>query len=373
MSELSAYSDWIIGGAIALIAIGVKTFWPSRKQKQAEIKKTLNIQPQSVTEAPAPTPAKGSNWWQALAKTRSIFSVSANGEIEALREAFEEACLLSDLGVQNTQEALDQVDWQQVQTLPQDEQSSGAQTKLQEIISPWLQSTQSANNWPQNLIPSGEEKYPVVIWFVGVNGVGKTTSIAKLAAEIKNSGHTALLACGDTFRAAASDQLESWAERLGIPAVKGAVGSDSSAVLFDAITSAKAKKIDFVLCDSAGRLHNQSQLMEALAKNKRVMEKALPGAPHEVLLVLDANTGQNMVRQAEEFLAAVSVTGLVLSKLDGTARGGAIVAVARKTGLPIRRLGLGESVEDFVAFDPKAFTQALLGTGEIAQKQTPAS
>jgi fused signal recognition particle receptor len=316
--------------------------------------------PAQATEAPKPAAPKANTWWNALAKTRERFFKSSSQEVGALREALEEACIVSDLGVSNTSEALEQVNWNEIAELPESERLERAKNDLAAVIRPWLASsdtTQSAQ-WPEL---SSVAETPFVIWFVGVNGVGKTTSIAKLASELKDRGHSVLLAAGDTFRAAAGEQLEIWAERLQIPCVRGQVGADSSSVLFDAIQSAKAKKIDFVLCDSAGRLHNQSQLMEALKKNKRVMEKALPGAPQETLLVLDANTGQNMLNQAENFLSAVQVTGLVLTKLDGSARGGAVVAVARKTQLPIRRLGLGETAKDFVAFDAKRFSSALLG------------
>ncbi len=313
------------------------------------------LRKKSSAKASAKSDHQGS-WWTALAKTRARFLFS-NSEIKALREAMEEACITSDLGVGNTSEAMTQVNWAELGEVVETKRSHEAKKKLAEVIELWVTPSETAKqtSWPEL------KSKPTVIWFVGVNGVGKTTSIAKLAEELKNRGHSVLLAAGDTFRAAAGEQLETWANRLEIPCVRGQAGSDSSSVLFDGIQSAKAKNIDFVLCDSAGRLHNQLQLMEALAKNKRVMDKALPGAPHECLLVLDANTGQNMLSQAEHFLSAVGVTGLVLTKLDGTARGGAVVAVARKTGLPIRRLGLGESLKDFTAFDPKPFSEALVG------------
>jgi fused signal recognition particle receptor len=297
------------------------------------------------------------NLWSALEKSRSRFKLNASAKDSALQESLEEACLASDLGVLYTQEALGQIPWQDIPSLTSEEKEAWLKEKLSGVFESWLASTQNTlNSWPEK-----REGSPTVLWFVGVNGVGKTTSIAKVAQELLKRGHSVMLAAGDTFRAAASEQLETWAQRLGIPCVRGQEGADSSAVLFDAIQSAKAKGIDFVLCDSAGRLHNNNQLMEALEKNKRVMSKALEGAPHETLLVLDANTGQNMLMQAEKFLESVQVTGLILTKLDGTARGGAIVAVAQKTKLPIRRLGLGETSEAMMAFEPKAFSRALLG------------
>lgn len=315
----------------------------------------------STSSAASPEAPKGGKWWTALTKSRERFLLKWNGDLKTLRESLEEACLGSDLGVQNTQEALDTLAWTDISNAPEARRLDLAKEGLASVLKDWIAKGDGADlpqDWPRRHSPSE----PTVIWFVGVNGTGKTTSIAKLASELKRRGHSVLLAAGDTFRAAAGEQLETWAKRLEIPCVRGAEGADASSVLFDGIQSGIAKKIDFVLCDSAGRLHNQSQLMDALAKNKRVMNKALPGSPHEVILVLDANTGQNMLSQAETFQSAVGVTGLVLTKLDGTARGGAVVAVARKTGLPIRRLGLGEQAHDFVPFESKKFAAALLGT-----------
>ena len=320
----------------------------------------------SSTDVSPQIPELNSPWWKALAKTRSRFSLGEKLEIKELKAALEEACLVSDLGVGNTEEAFANVNWNEISKLSEKERFDSAKHALGKILGDWLNSSGqavSSRDWPAR--PDGED--PTVLWFVGVNGVGKTTSIAKLAAELKGRGFKVLLAAGDTFRAAAGEQLETWAERLGIECVRGAAGADSSSVLFDAIQSARAKKIDYVLCDSAGRLHNQSQLMDALAKNKRVMAKALASAPHETLLVLDAHTGQNMLAQAKQFQEAVGLSGLILTKLDGSARGGAVVAVARQTGVPIRRLGLGESEKDFVSFDPQGFVDALLGLPERAK------
>lgn len=300
----------------------------------------------------------GPSWWDALAKTRSRFSWGRSTEIQDLKDSLEEACIVSDLGVQNTQEVLDTVDWTHIASLPEEERVEASKQALAEKLSSWTHRGELP--WPQKKNEDG----PTVFWFVGVNGVGKTTSIAKFANELKNAGHSVMLAAGDTFRAAAGEQLETWAQRLDVPCVRGSEGADSSSVLFDAIQSAKAKKIDFVLCDSAGRLHNHGQLMEALKKNRRVMSKALETAPHETLLVLDGNTGQNMLSQANQFSEDIGLTGLVLTKVDGSAKGGAIVAVSRQTELPIRRLGLGEKETDFVAFEPEAFIEALLGLSE---------
>ncbi len=201
---------------------------------------------------------------------------------------------------------------------------------------------------------------PRVILVVGVNGVGKTTSVAKLAWRHQQAGEKVLLAAADTFRAAAIDQLAIWADRLGCDLVRHQDGADPSAVLFDALRAAKARGADVLLVDTAGRLHNKRQLMEELAKLRRVAGRELPGAPHEVLLVLDANTGQNAVQQARVFKEATDVTGIVLAKLDGTARGGVVFAIGRELGIPVRWVGLGEKPEDLAPFDPEEFAAALL-------------
>jgi fused signal recognition particle receptor len=200
----------------------------------------------------------------------------------------------------------------------------------------------------------------VTVWlFVGVNGVGKTTTIAKCAHWLKRRGLKVLMAAGDTFRAAATEQLETWAERTESDIVKNQPGSDSSAVIFDAINAARARGADIVLCDTAGRQHSKENLMKELAKIERVTEKALGRRPDEVLLVLDANTGQNAIRQAEEFIKAAGVTGLVLTKLDGTARGGALIGVYDRFHIPIKLIGTGEKVGDLRDFKPDEFAAAL--------------
>ncbi len=202
---------------------------------------------------------------------------------------------------------------------------------------------------------------PYVIMVVGVNGSGKTTSIGKLATRLGADGYKVMLAAGDTFRAAAAEQLDVWAERSGAVILRQAAGADPASVVFDALRSAQTRAIDVVIADTAGRLHSQTHLMEELKKVRRVIQRIDATAPHEVLLVLDANQGQNALAQAAEFKAAVGVTGLVLTKLDGTARGGIVVAIARRLGLPIRFIGIGEQAADFGVFDAAAFADALLG------------
>jgi fused signal recognition particle receptor len=202
---------------------------------------------------------------------------------------------------------------------------------------------------------------PFVILAVGVNGVGKTTTVAKIAQRLMQSGKTPLLVAADTFRAAAIDQLQVWADRIGVGLIRHRHGADPAAVAFDGLAAAKAREVDVVLIDTAGRLHTKSNLMDELRKVTRVIAQALPGAPHEVLLVLDATVGQNALAQARQFNQAVGVTGLVLTKLDGTARGGIVVAIADELKLPVRLIGVGESVDGLQDFDSRAFVDALLG------------
>lgn len=202
---------------------------------------------------------------------------------------------------------------------------------------------------------------PLVLLFLGVNGVGKTTTIGKLAARYRREGKRVVLVAADTFRAAAGEQLDVWGQRVGADVIKHKTGADPAAVAFDGLAAARARKADIVLVDTAGRLHTKSNLMDELRKIKRTIEKALPGAPHEVLLVLDATVGQNGLAQARQFHDAVGVTGVVLTKLDGTAKGGIVVAITGELGIPVRYIGVGESVEDLQPFDPEAFVGALLG------------
>ncbi|HUR42392.1 MAG TPA: signal recognition particle-docking protein FtsY [Verrucomicrobiae bacterium] len=202
---------------------------------------------------------------------------------------------------------------------------------------------------------------PFVILMVGVNGVGKTTTLGKLALKLRQDGHSLLLAAGDTFRAAAGEQLQAWAQRAGAPLVTQGTGADAAAVIHDALQAAVARNADVLIADTAGRLHTQGHLMEELRKIQRVIKRHDPRAPHEVLLVLDATTGGNALQQAEQFHRALGVTGLVLTKLDGTAKGGTVLGIARKLALPIRYIGVGESAEDLLPFDAAAFAAALVG------------
>jgi fused signal recognition particle receptor len=200
---------------------------------------------------------------------------------------------------------------------------------------------------------------PHVVMVVGVNGVGKTTTIGKMAYEYRQAGKSVLMGAGDTFRAAAIEQLEIWADRASVPIIKQKHGADPAAVAYDSIEAAEARGTDVVIIDTAGRLHTKGGLMDELAKMKRVMGRKVPSAPHEVLLVLDASTGQNALRQAEEFINSVDVTGLVLTKLDGTAKGGVVIGVSHQFQVPVKYLGVGEEVEDLQVFDRKGFVEGL--------------
>jgi len=225
---------------------------------------------------------------------------------------------------------------------------------LKQDILRLLKDTEAARKLPPDRF------HPRVMMLVGVNGTGKTTTLAKIASRKKEEGRSVLLAAADTFRAAAVEQLQVWADRVGVPLIHQHEGADPAAVVFDAISSARSKKVDEVLVDTAGRLHTQANLMKELEKVRRVAGREVEGAPHEVLLVLDATTGSNGIEQAERFGATAGVNGVVLTKLDGTAKGGVVLAIAHKLGLPVRWIGVGEGVDDLLPFDAEDFVDALL-------------
>ena len=291
-----------------------------------------------------------------LAKTRSSFvgglkSVLTLGRAidEDLLEELEESLLLSDVGPRTTNDLLDAV--REGARRGRLSKAEDVQAFLQEEIAKRLQmgGTDLARN------PDG----PTVVLVCGVNGSGKTTSIGKLTKYLSSQGHKVVLGASDTFRAAAVEQLTIWSERNNVDIVKQATGADPAAVAFDACQAGRARKADYVIIDTAGRLHTQENLMQELGKIRRVVGKAIEGAPHEVLLVLDATTGQNAVRQAELFNATAEVTGLFVSKLDGTAKGGAVVAIRDVVGVPVKFIGLGEQIDDIEVFDPDAFAAAM--------------
>ena len=267
---------------------------------------------------------------------------------ENLLEELEEALILSDVGASTSAKIVAEVEKRA--KLRKTTTASELRDLLREVLTDNM-----LDNQPLDV--SGK---PAVILVIGVNGVGKTTTIAKLAGLYKKQGRRVMLAAGDTFRAAASEQLELWAERADVPLVQAGMGADPAAVIFDAVKSANARGYDMVIADTAGRLHNKKGLMDELSKISRSVKKASPEASLEVLLVLDAITGQNAISQAEEFCKAANATGVVLTKLDGTPRGGCAVSVWENLGLPIRFIGVGEKIDDLMEFDAQTFVESLL-------------
>jgi fused signal recognition particle receptor len=271
------------------------------------------------------------------------------GVDEELLEELEETLIAADVNVNAVQEILETLRAEaRAQRL---READDVRACLRELLKGWL-----GDPAPLTVSPTP----PTVYLFVGVNGAGKTTSIAKTAHMLQRQGKRVLLAAGDTFRAAAIDQLQIWADRLGCDLVKHKEGADPSAVVFDAIQAARARGMDFVLADTAGRQHTHARLMEELKKVHRVAEKALERPPDEVLLVLDAVAGQNAIRQAEEFSRALPLTGIVLTKLDSTSRGGAVLTIRKQLGIPIKLVGLGEKADQIALFNPDAFVDGLL-------------
>jgi fused signal recognition particle receptor len=319
---------------------------------------------------PSPAPETGSTetgkssffnrMKQAVSRTRESLSGKIEGLVALTRtvdeqalEELETALLTSDLGIQTTTEILaalrERARHQAIEG--GDELRALLKQELRAILEV------SASGASNSLPPVGN---PSVTFLVGVNGTGKTTSAGKLAAWHRAQGRTVLLCAADTFRAAAIEQLEIWASRSGVEMIKTRQGGDPAAVLYDAATSAKAHNINILLVDTAGRLHTKTGLMDELDKMRRTAAKLIPGAPHEVLLVMDATTGQNGLQQARQFTQSAGVTGIVLTKLDGTAKGGIAVAIARELNLPVRFVGVGEQMTDLLEFSPEAFVDSLL-------------
>ena len=293
---------------------------------------------------------------QGLSRTRSgltgnISSLFKGKTIDAaLLNEIEDTLIMSDIGIHATQQIVD--DLKQRLSRKNLKDSDALNAALRENMAAILQPCDN-----ELLIP--DDTVPFVILMVGVNGVGKTTTIGKLAKHLQLAGKSVMLAAGDTFRAAAVEQLQTWGKRNDIPVVAQAQGADSASVIFDAFESAKARKIDVLIADTAGRLHTQSHLMDELEKVIRVLKKIDPAAPHETLLVLDAGTGQNALNQAEQFNKKVNLSGICLTKLDGTAKGGVIFSIAQKLKLPIRFIGIGEGIDDLRPFDANDFIEAL--------------
>ena len=289
-----------------------------------------------------------------LVKTRQSFigkveTIFTGRKIdEATLEELEETLIISDVGTKASSEIMAAIR----------EKAKKGEVKDVDSVKSLLKSEMTALlGDPQPImINSGK---PFVILAIGVNGAGKTTTIGKLASRFRSNGLSVLLAAGDTFRAAGIEQLEIWANRAGTQLVKHQPGSDPAAVAYDAVIAAKSRNIDVVIIDTAGRLHTKSNLMEELKKVRRSIQKAMPEAPHETLLVVDGTTGQNALRQADMFNKAAEVTGIALTKLDGTAKGGIIFAIKKDLGIPVKLIGVGEGIEDLRDFDPKEFVEAL--------------
>ena len=290
-----------------------------------------------------------------LGKTRQaltgpIESLFSGGKLDDdFYDSLEEALILSDLGMQTALDAVEALKNRIREEKIRDPEQ--ARSTLRDILAGMMSQDNAA-------LRIGTK--PSVVLLLGVNGVGKTTSIGKLAAQLRGQGKKVLLCAADTFRAAAADQLEIWAGRAQADIVRQSEGADPAAVVFDAIAAAKARGCDVILCDTAGRLHNKQNLMNELNKISRVIDRELPGADRETLLVLDATTGQNALEQARKFKEAAGVTGVVLTKLDGTAKGGIVVAVSQTLGIPVKFIGVGEQIDDLMPFDASAFAGALI-------------
>lgn len=298
---------------------------------------------------------------QGLQKTKEGFFAKITKAIagksavdEEVLDKLEEALVSADVGIETTLKIIDRIEKRvkQDKYVSTDELNKILQEEIEAILVDAAE--QSYKNFS---IPEG--KKPYVILVVGVNGVGKTTTIGKLAHNYKKAGNSVILGAADTFRAAAVDQLTIWSERVGVAIVKQAMGSDPSAVAYDTVASAVAKNADVVIIDTAGRLHNKAHLMDELSKIKRAIQKVLPNAPHEVMLVLDGSTGQNALEQAKQFTATTEVSAISITKLDGTAKGGVVLAIADQFNIPVKYIGVGEKIDDLIIFDKHEFVDSL--------------
>ncbi|WP_102271492.1 signal recognition particle-docking protein FtsY [Cytobacillus massiliigabonensis] len=314
-----------------------------------KLKEKITKQTDSVTE----------KFKDGLAKTRDNFSGKVNDLVARYRkvdedffEELEEILIQADVGFDTVMELVEELKMEVKRKNIQDPQ------EVQSVISEKLVEIYEAGGDGSAELNMQDDSLTVIL-FVGVNGVGKTTTIGKLAHKFKNEGKKVLLAAGDTFRAGAIEQLEVWGERVGVEVIKQGAGSDPAAVMFDAVQAAKSRKADILICDTAGRLQNKVNLMKELEKVKRVIEREIPGAPHEVLLVLDATTGQNAMIQAKTFKEATDVSGIVLTKLDGTAKGGIVLAIRNELNIPVKFVGLGEKMDDLQEFNAEQYVYGL--------------
>jgi fused signal recognition particle receptor len=294
-----------------------------------------------------------------LSKTRNNFSEKVNDLVSRYRkvdedffEELEEILIGADVGFDTVMTLIDELKKEVKKKNIQDPK------EVQDVIIEKLVAIYESGEQSSTELNIQENELTVIL-FVGVNGVGKTTTIGKLASKFKNEGKKVLMAAGDTFRAGAIEQLEVWGERVEVDVIKQSAGSDPAAVMFDAIQAAKSRKVDILLCDTAGRLQNKVNLMKELEKVKRVIEREISGAPHEVLLVLDATTGQNAMVQAKTFKEATNVTGIALTKLDGTAKGGIVLAIRNELDIPVKFVGLGEKIDDLQVFDAEKYVYGL--------------
>ncbi len=314
-----------------------------------KLKEKITQQTESVTE----------KFKDGLAKTRDNFSGKVNDLVARYRsvdedffEELEEILIQADVGFETVMELVEELKMEVKRKNIQDPK------EVQAVISEKLVEIYEAGGNTSSELNIQSDSLTVIL-FVGVNGVGKTTTIGKLAHKFKSEGKNVLLAAGDTFRAGAIEQLEVWGERVGVEVIKQGAGSDPAAVMFDAIQAAKSRKADILICDTAGRLQNKVNLMKELEKVKRVIEREVPGAPHEVLLVLDATTGQNAMIQAKTFKEATNVSGIVLTKLDGTAKGGIVLAIRNELDIPVKFVGLGEKMDDLQEFNAEQYVYGL--------------
>ena len=299
---------------------------------------------------------------QGLEKTREGFlskitkAIAGKNTVdEEVLDELENALVSADVGIETTVKIIEQIE----KRVAKDKYLNTTELNiiLKEEVQNILVAAPQDNRYEDYELPPGHK--PHIILVVGVNGVGKTTTIGKLAHNFKLAGKSVLLGAADTFRAAAVDQLTIWSERAGVPIVKKDMGSDPAAVAFDTVNSGVAKNVDVILIDTAGRLHNKTYLMDELTKIKRVTQKVVPDAPHEVMLVLDGSTGQNALEQAKHFTAATDVTAITITKLDGTAKGGVVLAIANQFKIPVKFIGVGEKAEDLLVFDKQDFVNSL--------------
>ncbi|MEH7349834.1 signal recognition particle-docking protein FtsY [Gottfriedia acidiceleris] len=318
-----------------------------------KLKETISKQTESVTQ----------KFKTGLEKSRNNLTEGLNDLFARYRkvdedffEELEEILIMADVGVNTVMELVEDLKFEVKRKNIQD--PKGVQEVISEkLVELYKGDELTDDSFELNLNPDGL----TVVLFVGVNGVGKTTSIGKIAHKLKTEGKKVLLAAGDTFRAGAIDQLEVWGERVGVDTIKQGEGSDPAAVMYDAVHAAKARKVDVLLCDTAGRLQNKVNLMKELEKVRNVIAREVPGAPHEVLLVIDATTGQNGLVQAKTFSEATNVSGIVLTKLDGTAKGGIVLAIRNELKVPVKFVGLGEKMDDLQPFQAEQFVYGLFG------------